>query len=100
MPIQQEATSDDIVVCIAANTEPIVEGGCLEPGTTLIGAGPTSWRHREVDDATLARADKIFVDSLEQAPVESGKSSAWWTGGSCWSRLQELRHAVAKILPR
>ena len=100
MPIQQEATSDHYVVCIAATMEPVPRGEWLSAGATVIGAGPTTWRAREVDNEVLTRADKIFVDSLEQAPVESGKSSAWWTGGSCWSRLQELRHAVAKILPR
>ena len=86
----------DIVVCIAATTEPVVEGSWLESGTTLIGAGPTSWRHREVDDATLARADKVFVDSAEQAPLEVGDmASAVDRGVFQWNRLLELRHAVA-----
>jgi len=93
----REAVEDsDIVVCIAATQEPVVEGNWLEPGTTLIGAGPTSWRHREVDDAVLTRADKIFVDSAEQARDEAGDmASAADRGIFQWSRLVELRYAVS-----
>ena len=86
----------DIVICIAAAQEPVLQGEWLSPGATVIGAGPTSWRVREVDDATFARADKIFVDSAEQAPVEAGDmASAVDRGILQWSRLQELRQVVA-----
>ena len=47
----------DIVLCIAATMEPVVEGAWLKDGATLIGAGPTTWRAREVDEATIVRAD-------------------------------------------
>ena len=86
----------DIVICIAAAQEPVLQGEWLSPGSTVIGAGPTTWRVREVDDATFARADKIFVDSAEQAPVEAGDmASAVDRGILQWSRLQELRQVVA-----
>ena len=86
----------DIVICIAAAQEPVLQGEWLSPGATVIGAGPTTWRIREVDDATFARADKIFVDSAEQAPVEAGDmASAVDRGILQWSRLQELRQVVA-----
>ena len=89
-------TGSDIVICIAAAQEPVLQGEWLSPGTTVIGAGPTTWRVREVDDATFARADKIFVDSAEQAPVEAGDmASAVDRGILQWSRLQELRQVVA-----
>ena len=49
-----------------------------------------------MDDATFAKADKIFVDSLEQAPVEAGDmASAVDRGLLQWNQLLELRHAVA-----
>ena len=86
----------DIVICIAAAQEPVLQGEWLSPGATVIGAGPTTWRVREVDDATFARADKIFVDSAEQAPAEAGDmASAIDRGLLQWSRLQELRQVVA-----
>ena len=97
---EQAVAGSDIVVCIAANMEPVLRGEWLSAGTTVIGAGPTTWRAREVDDEALTRADKIFVDSLEQALVEAGDmASAVDQGIMQWSRVQELRHAVAKTLP-
>ena len=93
---QEVVEGSDIVICIAAATEPVVNGEWLATGTTLIGAGPTTWRIREVDDATLVRADKIFVDSAEQVRDEAGDmASAVDRGLLQWSQLLELRHAVA-----
>ena len=93
---QDVVEGSDIVICIAAATEPVVNGEWLATGATLVGAGPTTWRVREVDDATLVRADKIFVDSVEQVRDEAGDmASAVDRGLLQWSQLLELRHAVA-----
>jgi ornithine cyclodeaminase/alanine dehydrogenase-like protein (mu-crystallin family) len=96
---QEVVEGSDIVICIAAATEPVVNGEWLASGATLIGAGPTTWRIREVDDAAIVRADKIFVDSTEQARDEAGDmASAVDRGLLQWSQLLELRHAVAGIV--
>ena len=88
--------NSDIVICIAAAMDPVLEGKWISPGCTIIGAGPTTWRAKEVDDDTLTRADRIFVDSAEQAPLEAGDmSSAVDRGILQWNQLQELRHVVA-----
>ncbi len=88
-------SGSDIVICIAAVMEPALEGGWLSPGATVIGAGPTTWRAREVDEAVFARAGKLFVDSAEQAPQEAGDlADAVDRGRLQWSQLQELRHVV------
>jgi ornithine cyclodeaminase/alanine dehydrogenase-like protein (mu-crystallin family) len=93
---QEAVEGSDVVICIAAATEPVVNGEWLASGVTLIGAGPTTWRIREVDDAAIVRADKIFVDSVEQARDEAGDmASAVDRGLLQWSQLLELRHAVA-----
>ena len=96
----REAVEDsDVVICIAATMDPVLEGGWLKPGATVIGAGPTTWRAREVDDETLSRADKVFVDSIEQAPVEAGDMAGAVDRGSFqWSQVLELRHAVAGMV--
>ena len=95
---QAAVTGTDIVICIAATMEPVLHGDWLAPGATMIAAGPTTWRAREVDDATLVRAAKIFVDSIEQAPAEAGDmASAVDRGIMQWSQLQELRHVVAGV---
>ncbi|GIS82061.1 MAG: hypothetical protein CM1200mP15_06930 [Dehalococcoidia bacterium] len=43
--------------------------GWLADGSTLIAAGPTTWRAKEVDSLTLTRSEKIVVDSIDQAPM-------------------------------
>jgi alanine dehydrogenase len=97
---QEAVTGSDIVICIAATMEPVLEGDWLAPGATVIGAGPTTWRAREVDDATLTRADKIFVDSLEQAAYEAGDMAGLVDRGLLqWPQVMELRHAVAGVVP-
>ncbi len=93
---EEAVQNSDIVVCIAAAMDPVLEGRWLSTGSTIIGAGPTTWRAREVDDDTLTRANRIFVDSAEQAPLEAGDmSSAVDRGILQWSQIQELRHVVA-----
>ncbi len=96
----REAVEDsDVVICIAATMEPVLEGAWLKPGATVIGAGPTTWRAREVDDGTLDRAGKVFVDSVEQAPMEAGDmAGAVDRGIFQWSQVLELRHAVAGMV--
>ena len=78
----------------------MVHGEWVAQGTTVIGAGPTLLRFQEVDGNTLAMADRRFVDSLEQAPLECGDiSGAVEQGLVQWSQFQELRHAVAGSIP-
>jgi len=93
----EEAVRDcDIVLCVAATMDPVVEGGWLKDGSTVIGAGPTTWRAREVDEATIARADNIIVDSTEQAAIEAGDiCNAVDKGLIQWSKVHELRHVVS-----
>tara|TARA_B100000315_G_scaffold85694_1_gene78596 strand:+ start:248 stop:1156 length:909 start_codon:yes stop_codon:yes gene_type:complete len=97
---QEAVSGSDIVICIANAMEPVLSGDWLSPGSTVIAAGPTSWRAREMDDATFTRAAKIFVDSPEQATIEVGDmANAVDRGILQWSRLQELRHVVAGAAP-
>ena len=86
----------DIVLCIAATMDPVVEADWLKDGSTLIGAGPTTWRAREVDEAVITRAGKLIVDSTEQAAIEAGDlCSAVDKGIIQWSKVHELRHVVS-----
>jgi len=96
----EDAVRDcDIVLCIAATMDPVVEGAWLKDGCTLIGAGPTTWRAREVDEAAINRADKIIVDSTEQAAIEAGDlCSAVDKGIIQWSKVHELRHVVSRAV--
>ncbi len=93
---EQAVTDCDLVIGIAATIEPVIKGKWLKDGSTVIGAGPTTWRVSEVDEETLTRADRLFVDSLDQVSIEAGDISAAVDMGLLnWSQLHELRHAVA-----
>ena len=97
---REAVQGSDIVVCIAANTTPVVEGAWLKTGATVVGAGPTSWREQEVDDVTLQRVDRIYADSTDQATLEAGDmASAVDRGLLQWSQVLELRHVVAGMVP-
>jgi ornithine cyclodeaminase/alanine dehydrogenase-like protein (mu-crystallin family) len=96
----EDAVRDcDVVIGIAATMEPVIQGDWLKPGATIIGAGPTTWRASEVDEDTLTKADKLFVDSLDQAPIEAGDIAAAVDKGLLnWGQLFELRHAVCGVV--
>ena len=93
----EDAVRDcDVVLCVAATMDPVVEWAWLKEGSTVIGAGPTTWRAREVDEATIIGAGKIIVDSAEQAAIEAGDlCSAVDKGLIQWSKVHELRHVVS-----
>ena len=93
----EDAVRDcDVVLCVAATMDPVVEWAWLKEGSTVIGAGPTTWRAREVDEATIIGAGKIIVDSAEQAEIEAGDlCSAVDKGLIQWSKVHELRHVVS-----
>ena len=88
-----------VVISIASAQTPVVLGEWLEDGATVIGAGPTSPRHQEVDAGVLTRANRRFVDSLEQAPRECGDIAAAVDQGLVrWSQFHELRHVAAGVV--
>ncbi len=62
----------DIVITATNATQPLVRGEWLRPGTHVNAIGANMANRREVDDATLARAAVIAVDSLAQARIEAG----------------------------
>ena len=89
-----------VAIGIAPAVNPVVQGEWLAEGATVIGAGPTRPTSLEVDDAVLTRAGSLFVDSLEQAPLECGDINAAVDRGLVrWSQFHELRHVAAGLVP-
>jgi alanine dehydrogenase len=81
----------DIVITVTSAAEPVLEGAWLAPGTHLNIAGSNRAENREVDDETIARANLIVVDDLEQARIESGDLiHAVNSGAFEWQRVAEL----------
>lgn len=62
----------DIVVTATPSREPVFEGAWLQPGTHVNAIGSNRATHREIDDATLARARTIAVEDIAQAQSEAG----------------------------
>ena len=97
---REAVEGSDILICIAATMTPVVQGEWLSPGTLVVAVGPTTWRAHEVDEATITRASRIVVDSLEQPASESGDLAAAVDKGLIqWSQLAELRHVVTGVMP-
>jgi alanine dehydrogenase len=69
---ESAARFGQIVITATSAREPVVMGEWLAPGTHVNAIGANMKNRREVDDATLARAGVIAVDSLEQAKEEAG----------------------------
>jgi ornithine cyclodeaminase len=62
----------DIISCATTATEPLVQGGWLQPGTHLDLVGGFRPDMREVDDAAVARCAPIVVDTRAGALAEAG----------------------------
>ncbi|WP_128643534.1 ornithine cyclodeaminase family protein [Rhodococcus opacus] len=71
---RQAVAEVDLVICAARSRDetPVIEGAWLEPGTTVVSIGSTLPEQREVDTVTLARADVIVADVVEEVVGESG----------------------------
>jgi ornithine cyclodeaminase/alanine dehydrogenase-like protein (mu-crystallin family) len=93
----QDCIADaDVVVTITSARDPVFEGAGLAPGTHVNAAGGNHWQRREVDEATVMRADVVVVDDLDQAKLECGDLLWLEARGSFrWDMAHELQEVVA-----
>ncbi len=90
----------DIVITITSSREPVFDGHLVEPGQHLNVAGSNMAQKREVDDETIRRADRIVVDQLEDARIESGDLIGPVARGvTGWERMHELGAVVCGKTP-
>lgn len=96
-----EAVKDaDIVVTITTSREPVLLGEWLRPGMHINAAGSNSLLRRELDDEAVRRADLVFVDSKDQARIESGDLLGPIERGLIsWEAVYELGQVVAGLHP-
>jgi alanine dehydrogenase len=64
--------ASDIVVTITTSATPVFDGEWLAPGTHVNAAGSNSLLRREIDEATVRKADPVVVDSRPSAMKEAG----------------------------
>lgn len=97
---REAVEGSDIVVCLTTTKEPVLDGAWLKEGALLVSAGPVILEAQEVDQASVRRASRIIVDSLEQARYEAGELvAAVESGLITWEQVVELPQVVAGLAP-
>ena len=97
---EQAVTGADILVTITSAKEPVFDGRLVERGQHLNVAGSNMVQKREVDDETIRRADRIVVDQIEDAKLESGDlAGPVGRGVTSWERMRELGEVVCGKVP-
>jgi alanine dehydrogenase len=84
-----------IVVTATSSSQPVFLGEWIEPGMHISAIGANAASRRELDEAAVRRADRIVVDSLEQARIESGELIAT----PRWDEVIELSDVVSGKTP-
>ncbi len=86
----------EIVITATTSSQPVVHGDWLRPGTHVNAIGANMSTRRELDDAAVARAGLIVVDSLEQSKEESGDLIQGFEHcPSRWEEVRELHEIVS-----
>jgi len=69
----EDAVRSSAVVVTATNSkDPVLSSEWVAPGTHVNAMGSNQARRREIPADLIHRADRIVVDSIEQARIESG----------------------------
>lgn len=91
-----KAAAEAAVVCtVTSAREPVLFGTHLAPGAHVNAAGAIAPGAREVDDDVFERADRVIVDSVEQAREESAElASAVAAGALRWEDVAPLHEAI------
>ena len=92
----------DVVLCAARarNEVPTLQGSWLRPGATVVSIGSTLPEQREVDPETLARADRIVADMVEEVVDQTGDFIAARAAGiDVADRVVALADVVAGRAP-
>ena len=83
----------DVVIAATNANQPVIDGQWLAPGThiTSIANGDKTRKRQEIDEATLRRADAIFVTSKETVCLnESDIFRAVRDSVISWERVHEI----------
>lgn len=93
------ATADAAIVCTATSSgQPVVSADDIAPGTHINAIGANHMKKRELDAETVAKCDKVFVDSIEQSRQEAGDLVLGFAGHEKrWDAIRELSSLVAGI---
>ncbi len=97
---EQAVSEADIVVAATTASKLVVQGAWLAPGAHVNAIGANFPQKRELDDAAVARAGVMAVDSLEQSRLEAGDLIQAFAGDEArWNTVCELAQIVASKAP-
>ncbi|WP_366924233.1 hypothetical protein MFMK1_001197 [Metallumcola ferriviriculae] len=68
----QAVQDADIVMTATTSKTPVFSGNDIKPGTHINGIGSFTPEMQEIDEITLARAEKIVIDSFDASFKEAG----------------------------
>ena len=62
----------DVLVLVTTSPTPVIDGSWLKPGVHINAVGSYQPHTREVDEATILRTDRIYVDTRDGCLHEAG----------------------------
>lgn len=92
---QAAARAADVIVTATRSATPLFDGTWVKPGAFIAAIGSSKPDARELDDALLARAKTLVVESLEQARSEAGDLLMAAPGVVAWDDIVELGSVLA-----
>ncbi len=92
---EETVRGSDIIVTMTRSDEPLFDGRWLEPGQFIAATGANALNRREIDLASVKRADLIVVDSVEVAAGECGDLLAGVEAGIVyWENIPTLGDVI------
>jgi len=93
---EEAALNQDIIITATASREAVLFGDWIAEGTHLNIVGSNFLSKSEIDTQTVRRANRIVVDSKDQAHVEAGDLlPALEEGVLDWASVHELGQIIA-----
>ncbi|WP_411843851.1 ornithine cyclodeaminase family protein [Salinicoccus sp. HZC-1] len=87
--VSEVVAASDIINCATQSAEPVFDGRDLRAGVHVNGVGSFKPSMREMDNETIAKANKIYVDDLEAIEEEAGElMHAVESGIITWEDIQ------------
>ncbi len=97
---EETVRGSDIIVTMTRATEPLFDGAWLEPGQFIAATGANALNRRELDLASVKRADVIVVDSVQVAEGECADLMAGFEAGIIyWENIATLGDVIVGRRP-
>jgi alanine dehydrogenase len=94
------ARGADILVTSTTSSKPVLAGEFLAAGAHINAIGGNFPQKRELDQAAIDRVNRVVVDSLEQARIESGDLIQGFAANPArWDSVRQLADVVAGKFP-